>query len=393
MKMKLDNKQAVIEAATAGAKKYADEQLDLLRQFACIDCGSRNEEGNRRVVEILDRLLETIDGIEIEHRYFEGYGINIIARLRPENPTGKIILNAHTDTVFKPGDAEKYPFHIDGDTAYGLGIIDCKGGILVAIYAVKIMQEQGLLPDKEIVFIFNCDEEIGSPTGHQVFDTEIPGAEMGFVFEPSRLEDGILTARKGSGSITIEVTGRPAHSGVNYTDGRSALLEAAHRALLLYEHNNNERAIQFNVGNILSDDPINVVSGRATAKVSVRVANKADMDEVERILAEVEALPPYIPDTVTRLRVDNFSVPMERTPENGRLYEFVRDAGKLIGYDLPEQATGGGSDANYLNFHGVPTVDALGPYMYKIHSTDESMSIASIERRTRLFAVVLGVME
>ena len=42
---------------------------------------------------------------------------------------------------------------------------------------------------------------------------------------------------------------------------------------------------------------------------------------------------------------------------------------------------------------GVPTVDALGPYMYKIHSTDESMSIASIERRTRLFAVVLGVME
>ena len=80
MKMKLDNKQAVIEAATAGAKKYADEQLDLLRQFAGIDCGSRNEEGNRRVVEILDRLLETIDGIEIEHRYFEGYGINIIAR-------------------------------------------------------------------------------------------------------------------------------------------------------------------------------------------------------------------------------------------------------------------------------------------------------------------------
>ena len=58
MKMKLDNKQAVIEAATAGAKKYADEQLDLLRQFAGIDCGSRNEEGNRRVVEILDRLLE-----------------------------------------------------------------------------------------------------------------------------------------------------------------------------------------------------------------------------------------------------------------------------------------------------------------------------------------------
>lgn len=283
--------ESILAAAEAGARQYAAEQFEVLRTFSTIDCGSRNEEGNRKVVEIIDGLLGQIRGIEIEHRYFEGYGINIVARLKPEHPTGKIILNAHTDTVFKPGDCEKYPMRIEGDTAYGLGIIDCKGGILVAIYAVRIMQEHGLLPDKEIVFIFNCDEEIGSPTGHQVFDTEIPGAEMGFVFEPSRLEDGILTARKGSGSITIDVTGRPAHSGVNYTDGRSALLEAAHRALKLYESNDDERGIQFNVHNIISDDPINVVSSHASAKVSVRVANKADMDRVEEIVAQVAARP------------------------------------------------------------------------------------------------------
>ena len=161
--------ESILAAAEAGARQYAAEQFEVLRTFSTIDCGSRNEEGNRKVVEIIDGLLGQIRGIEIEHRYFEGYGINIVARLKPEHPTGKIILNAHTDTVFKPGDCEKYPMRIEGDTAYGLGIIDCKGGILVAIYAVRIMQEHGLLPDKEIVFIFNCDEEIGSPTGHQVF--------------------------------------------------------------------------------------------------------------------------------------------------------------------------------------------------------------------------------
>ncbi len=385
--------ESILAAAEKGARQYAEEQFEVLRTFSTIDCGSRDEEGNKKVVEIIDGLLRQIDGIEIEHRYFEGYGINIVARLKPENPTGKIILNAHTDTVFKPGDCAKYPMRIEGDTAYGLGIIDCKGGILVAIYAVKIMQENGLLPNKEIVFIFNCDEEIGSPTGHQVFDTEIPGTEMAFVFEPARLEDGILTARKGSGSITIDVTGRPAHSGVNYTDGRSALLELASRALKLYEHNDNERGIQFNVHNIISDDPINVVSSHATAKVSVRVANKADMDKVEEILAKVEAEPAYIPDTVTKITVNSFSVPMERTEANYKVYELVRDAGRLMGKELPEQATGGGSDANYLNFHGVPTVDALGPYMYKIHAFDESLRISSIEERTKLFCVVLGTLE
>lgn len=387
-----DQKKAV-EAAKSGAKKYAAPGLDYLRQFAGIDCGSRDVEGNAKVVEIIDGMLSQIEGIKIEHHFFEGYGINIVAKLTPENPTGKIILNAHTDTVFKKGQTEEFPFRIDGDTAYGLGIIDCKGGIVVAIHAVKVMQEAGMLPNKEIVFIFNCDEEIGSPTGHQTFDKECPGAEACFVFEPSRLEDGVLTSRKGSGSITIDVTGKKAHSGVNYLDGRSAIMEVAHRMMLLYESNINDRGIQFNVGPVVNDDPANVVSGHASAKVSVRVANKADMDTVEEIVKKVNDAPPYIPDTITKVTVDRFSVPFTRTEGGVKLYEKVRRAGRLLGKDLPEQTTGGGSDANYISFMGIPCVDALGPYMYEIHSTNEHMRISSIEEKIALFAVVLSQME
>lgn len=38
--MKLTNQEQVLEAARAGAKKYAPEQLELLKKFAAIDCGS-----------------------------------------------------------------------------------------------------------------------------------------------------------------------------------------------------------------------------------------------------------------------------------------------------------------------------------------------------------------
>ena len=55
--------------------------------------------------------------------------------------------------------------------------------------------------------------------------------------------------------------------------------------------------------------------------------------------------------------------------------------------------TGGGSDANYISFMGIPSVDALGPYMYEIHSTNEHMRISSIEEKIALFAVVLSQME
>ncbi len=387
----MDNRE-ILAARERGAEKYKEEVLDTLRTFAGIDCGSRDVEGNRKVVEIVDSFLRKIDGIKIEHFFHEGYGTNIVAKLTPPNAKGKIILNAHMDTVFKQGMTREHPFRIEGDTAYGLGIIDCKGGLMVAIESVRAMQEEGILPNCEICFIFNCDEEIGSPTGKEEFDREIPGTDMGFVFEPSRLEDGVITARKGSGSVKIDVTGRRAHSGINYTDGRSAILEVAHRMMLLYESNIDERGIQFNVGPVTNDDPSNVVSGHASRSVSVRVANKADMETVEELVKKVNDAPPYIPDTVSSVTVEGFSVPMERTAANFAVYEIVRDAGRLLGQELIEQSTGGGSDANYLNFMGVPTVDALGPYMYEIHSINERMRISSIEEKIRLFCTVLGLL-
>ena len=55
-------------------------------------------------MELIDQQLKAIKGIEITHHYAEGYGIHIVARLKPENPEGKILLSAHTDTVFHRGD-------------------------------------------------------------------------------------------------------------------------------------------------------------------------------------------------------------------------------------------------------------------------------------------------
>ena len=384
--------EQVVAAARKGAAEAQRQQIEIIKQFAAIDCGTGDEEGNARVVEIIDRQLKLIKGIEITHHYAEGYGIHIVARLKPEKPEGKILLSAHTDTVFHRGDTAAYPYHEDGDTAYGLGIVDCKGGILVAIHAVRIMQEADMLPNKEIVFIFNCDEETGTPNGHAVFDTEIPGAEMAFVFEPSRDEDGVLTARKGACSITVEVFGKKAHSGVNYLDGRSATVELGHMLVRLYENNDNVRGIQFNPAALYGGDyGTGIVSDHATAKVGVRVACQADIDKVKEIIARVEK-ETYIEGTKTEIRIDRISVPMERNEKNVQLYETVHKAGLLLGKDLPEQASGGSGDASYFSYRGVPAVDALGPDMYKIHSTDESMRLSSFEEKTALFAVVLGIL-
>ena len=83
---------------------------------------------------------------------------------------------------------------------------------------------------------------------------------------------------------------------------------------------------------------------------------------------------------------------MERTEANVRLYEFVKDIGSQIGYDLPEQSSGGSGDGAIFTGMGIPCVDALGPYMYKIHSFDESFKVSSVEEKTRLSCCILAMM-
>ena len=91
--------EQVVAAARKGSAEAQRQQSEIIKQFAAIDCGTGDEEGNARVVEIIDRQLKLIKGIEITHHYAEGYGIHIVARLKPEKPEGKILLSAHTDTV------------------------------------------------------------------------------------------------------------------------------------------------------------------------------------------------------------------------------------------------------------------------------------------------------
>lgn len=249
------------------------------------------------------------------------------------------------------------------------------------------------IPNKEIVFIFNCDEESGTPVAHPVFDLEIPGTDMAFVFEPSRLDNGVVTSRKGTIRLPIEVHGVKAHSGNNYLDGRSATIELASKLLKFYESNENDRGIQFNAVELKGgENGVGVIPDYASATVGVRVLSRADIEHVKEIAARIEK-ESYIPDTTTKIDFRMVCVPMERTEENVKLYEHVKAAGKLLDHELPEQTVGGSGDASYFSYQGVPSVDGLGPYMYKIHSKDESMRLSSMVEKTELFTVVLATVK
>ena len=114
-------RQTLARIVRAGAEEKLPRQLALLEQICAIDSGTGNEAGNAAVTGLLEPVLSEL-GARTERVREPGLGTHLVARVRPEQPRGKVLLAAHLDTVFGPGFAEKHPFHIEGEWAHGRGL-------------------------------------------------------------------------------------------------------------------------------------------------------------------------------------------------------------------------------------------------------------------------------
>jgi glutamate carboxypeptidase len=380
--------EKIIDVARVGADRYQESQLLMLEKLCNIDSGSRNLEGNKRIVEIIDSALNEL-GAEITHIESPGYGVHIIARIKPEQSEGKVILAAHLDTVFKEGDAKAHPFRIENEYAYGLGVADCKGGVVTILYAVRILKEANFLPNKELVIILNCDEEIGSPTSQELFKSEAMDAEAVLSFEPGRKKNGILTNRYGVVEGTIKINGESAHACMDGGPGANAVLELANLILKLDQKENANLGIHYNVSPISGGVGPSVVADYAEASFWVTVASDEAYEQVKKDMENL-ANEGIVNGCEISTTIDLKFPPMERSESNVELYHKICKAASLIGIDLPEEMSKSPADCNFYAEHGVPTVDGLGPYMYNIHTVNEHILVSSLPERTKLVSTILA---
>ncbi|MES2834835.1 MAG: hydrolase [Pseudomonadota bacterium] len=368
--------------------------------WAAINSGSRNREGLETVLDLLEaegrRLpaeierLETTDSTTVGDDgsvRAESHAAALQIAARPDAPI-QIVLTGHYDTVFPAESAfQRVVTRADG-ALNGPGIADMKGGISVMLAALEAFE---LHPASDLVgwtVLLSPDEEIGSPASAPLLARLGARGHIGMTYEPS-LPDGTLAgARKGSGNFHLIVTGKAAHAGRAFDEGRNAIAGAAVIAAALHGLNGRREGVTVNVAKIAGGGPLNVVADNAVVRFNVRVPDAQAAAWTLDALKEIAATPPFEGLTLD-LHGGMTRPPKPMDASQTALFEAVRDAGALLGQSIAWKPSGGVCEGNNLHAAGLPNIDTLGVVGGDIHSDQEYAWPASFGERARLSALIL----
>ncbi|MDQ0254760.1 glutamate carboxypeptidase [Evansella vedderi] len=365
-------------------KQSEKDMLFMLEKLVNIDSGSYNREGVNEVGALIRNYFESI-GFQGKALPGGEYGDHLLIE-HPESINPSIILVAHMDTVFPKGTAHKRPFKVEGDRAYGPGVIDMKGSHVTLLYALKALTNDGHGDClKNLQILFNSDEEVGSRSSRSVIEQLSKGKKYAIIMEPSRESETIVSARRGGGRYTVHVKGRASHAGVAPEKGRNALEVLARKIIKLHQLSDYENGISVSVGLAEGGTAVNTVPPVATAEVDVRISTYEQADEIEQKLKAVCA-ESEMDGTEVTLNGHISRPPMMKNEGTEELLSVVKGIGKELGITIEDKTTGGGSDAAFTAAMGVPTVDGIGPIGGNAHSEDEFLYVPSLQERTYLLA-------
>jgi len=361
-----------------------DEMVDLLTRFVEMESPTTDKEAVDRFGAALAAEFRAVGGtVEVLRQPQAGDHL----RVTWGEGEKQLLLLGHMDTVWPMGTVRERPVRIEDGRLYGPGAHDMKGGLVIALFALRALGHLGLTPPRRVVILCNSDEEMGTHTSRAIIEEEALRSEAVLVLEPPIGPQGILkTWRKGVGIFTITAYGRAAHAGGNHEQGVNAIEELARHVLYLQGLTDYRRGITVNVGLISGGSRSNVVPERAEAVVDIRVMT---IEEGERMEKLIRSLQPHHPLARLEIKGGFNRPPMVRTPAIVALFRQAQALAQELGFHVDEGGTGGGSDGNFTAALDVPTLDGLGAVGDGAHALHEHVVIAELPRRAALLAALL----
>jgi glutamate carboxypeptidase len=362
--------------------------LRVLRRFVTSESPSLEKAAADRCCTLVAKRWRRL-GARVERIQQRNRGDHLRVTSAPDDSrlAGQLFVLGHYDTVYPTGTVKAMPFRISGGKAYGPGIFDMKAGIVQALFALQAIQQAKFRLQKQIVFLWTSDEEIGSESSRKLIEVEACRSDAVFVLEPSFGPRGLVkTARKGVGEAELIVQGRASHAGLAPEEGINAVHELAAQVTRIENWNDSRRGISINADVVEGGTRTNVIAEHARAVLDLRALRVSDMRSIENRL---RALRPVHKGAKLKITGGFDRPPLERK-NCAALFTKAKSLAKQMNLSLGECTAGGGSDGNFTGALGIPTLDGLGAVGDGAHSDHEYVFIHTLPARAALLAALLA---
>ena len=361
----------------------------LLERLVAIDSGTGDAEGLAAVGVIDAAELKALGASvkTVPPPPGASPGDNVVATLTGSGK-GRILMISHMDTVFGRGDAARIKPHWERDTYFGPGAGDDKSGAVTVICALTGLKSIGFRDFARIDILLNASEEIGSPGSRDLIRAMARDSDLVINLERGVPTDKVLVARKGAATLTMDFTGRAAHSGLEPENGRNAALEAARVALALGGLAEPAKQTTVTVDIISGGDRINVVPQHAVVKADVRAFTPGEFARVDAAAAEIAAHP-GIDGVTIRSDLKQLFPPWPRSRAADAMVARAQRLYAELGRTLITTEVGSSADINYAAETGTPGLDGFGIEGGGAHTDQDHADLASLTPRAYLLARLL----
>lgn len=375
--------------------------VQQLHDFCEINSGTTNLEGLAEVATALSDAYNPIaDAIEVKKltplsvinmsgdEAIQRCGDALFIRRRPHLKR-RVLLSGHMDTVYPANSSFQKLTYVNDNHVNGPGVADMKGGLIVMLHALAAFEQTEQAAQLGWDVLINSDEEIGSPASSILFDELASNYQAALVYEPAMTPTGTLAKnRKGSAKYTLIATGKAAHAGRAFAEGRNAICYLAEAICEVHALNGQREGVTINVGKVAGGEALNVIPDKAVAKLDIRISQPEDELWIKEELAKIGQKLKR-PDYSLAI-YGTFGRPVKRVcAGTERLFQRVQHIGKELGLTIDWKDSGGCCDGNNLARHGLPVLDTLGVRGGNIHSHDEYILLDSLAERATLSALLL----
>lgn len=377
--------------------EHKEDMVQDLRTFADLEGHFEEKDNVLKARTWLQQQLEK-EGFACRFREVADDRCGImIAELGMDRPGKPIIFSGHCDTVHYTGSfGGENPTVIKDGKIFGPGVLDMKGGLIIALYVAKALNyiQYKEHPIKLIVVGEEESDHVGND-GDKILTAESKGALCCFNMETGQMNNSLCTQKKSQFTYYLSVDGVGGHAGNDFLKGRNAINEAVYKIQKIIELTDLSVGTTVTTAVIKGGGHTSGIADHCEVVFDVRVTNENEakriMDSMYEITDET-----FIEGTKSKLTYYRAKLlPLQETKEAIRLLDFVNTVAKDNGFDeFGKVHLGGASDAGNMAAAGIPVLDNCGIIGQYAHNKKEYGIIDSLYSRAKIFAgTVLKIKE